>query len=230
MPGMRADSLAIETLVSRFPRLMLVALISGSLAGLFLFALQHFTIVPLIEKAETYEAAHDEHEWTPAEGWERTSFTALANMLTGIGFAAILFGFISFSGAPVNPRSGILWGLGAFVCFHLAPALGLPPQPPGTAVAGLRERQIWWAGTAIATALGLWLLWAPGKRWMLRVAAIPCLALPHLIGAPVATGQNAVPIPLIRQFEVASLATTGIFWLLLGTIGGFLWNRGKAGP
>jgi predicted cobalt transporter CbtA len=34
---------------------MLVALVSGAFAGLALFALQHFTVTPLIETAEIYE-------------------------------------------------------------------------------------------------------------------------------------------------------------------------------
>src|SRR2546426_996645 len=133
---------------------MLVALSSGALAGILLFAVQHFTVVPLIESAEAYETAahqsaadeaHDHEAWQPADGWQRTSFTAVATVLSGIGFAALLFG-----------------------------------------------------------------------------------SLPHLIGAPIATGHNAVPVQLIRQFTIASLATTGMFWLLLGTIGGFIYSRNEA--
>jgi len=41
-----------------------------------------------------------------------------------------------------------------------------------------------------------------------------------LIGAPNAGDQSALPAELIRQFMVASLATNGLFWLLVGTIGG----------
>jgi predicted cobalt transporter CbtA len=113
----------------------------------------------------------------------------------------------------------------AFLCFGLAPALGLPPQPPGTAVAGVAERQIWWIGTALATASGFWLVAGQKRTWLLRIAGIVCLLLPHLIGAPVGRGQNAVPAQLIRQFAIASLVTTGIFWLVLGITGGFLRSR-----
>src|SRR5580704_6814105 len=78
-----------EAVVSQFRKLML--------AVLAVFSVQHFTVIPLIQVAETYEAAHSgaTHEgggWQPTEGWERTSFTALTTMLTGIGFAAMLFG------------------------------------------------------------------------------------------------------------------------------------------
>jgi cobalt transporter subunit CbtA len=219
--------------VSRFQKLMFVVFVSGTLAGLALFVVQHFTIIPLIESAESYEAAqhadsgtrHEEEGWQPAEGWERTSFTAITTILTGIGYAAILFGALALVWAPVNAGRGALWGLAAFACFGLAPAVGLPPQPPGTAVAGLAERQIWWIGTAVATATGLWLLAGKKRGWPLRIAGVVFLLLPHLIGAPTATGLSAVPAQLVRRFAITSLATTCLFWLLLGTIGGFLYSR-----
>jgi cobalt transporter subunit CbtA len=217
---------------------MFVVLSSGALAGLALFALQHFTVIPLIKTAEAYEAAaqranpgmtHEDEGWQPANGWERTSFTALTTMFSGIGFAAMLFGSLSLAGSSVNARRGALWGLVAFTCFGLAPALGLPPLPPGAAAAGVYERQVWWVGTAIATAVGLWLLAGKGRTWQVRVVGVICLSLPHLIGAPAAIGQSAVPAQLLRRFAITSLATTGMFWLLLGTIGGFISSRNEAG-
>jgi cobalt transporter subunit CbtA len=215
---------------------MLVVIASGALAGLALFAVQRFTVIPLIETAETYEAAEhqsaasaapEEEGWQPANGWERTSLTALTTMLSGIGFAAMLFGWLSLTGSRITTWRGALWGLAAFACFGLAPAIGLPPLPPGAAVAGLYQRQIWWAGTVAATAIGLWLLASKGRTWLLRIGGVVCVTLPHLIGAPAATGQNAVPAELIHRFTIASLATTGMFWLLLGTVGGFLSSRNQ---
>jgi len=219
--------------VSRFRKLMSVVFLSGTLAGLGLFVVQRLTVIPLIETAETYEAAqhensgapHEEEGWQPADGRERTFFTALTTILTGIGSAAILFGGLALFGAQVTASRGALWGLVAFACFGLAPALGLPPQPPGTAVAGVAERQIWWIGTALGTALGLWLVAGQKRTWLLRIAGVTCLVMPHLIGAPVGRGQNAVPAQLIRRFAITSLVTTGIFWLVLGISGGFLCSR-----
>ena len=219
--------------MSRFRELMLVVLSSGALAGLALFAVQRFTVIPLIETAEAYEAAEHQsaggvHEDEGLHGRVRTALTALTTMLSGIGFAAMLFGSLSLTGSRVNPWRGALWGLVAFACFGLAPALGLPPQPPGAAVAGLYQRQIWWVSTVSATAIGLWLVASKGRKWPLRIGGMVCVSLPHLIGAPAATGQNAVPSDLIHRFTIESLATTGMFWLLLGTIGGFLSSRRQA--
>ena len=223
--------------MSQFRKLMLAVFGSGALAGLALFCVQHFTVVPLIQAAETYEAAsqeahsaasHEDEGWQPAEGWERTSFTALTTVLTGIGYAAVLFGAIALAGKTINTRHGALWGLAAFACVSLAPALGLPPQPPGVAVADLHQRQLWWAGTVIATAVGVWLIAGPRRTWLLRSCGAMCLLLPHMIGAPVAIGENSVPAQLVRRFTIASVATSAIFWLLVGTLGGLIYSRDQA--
>jgi cobalt transporter subunit CbtA len=225
--------------VSQFQKLMLAVFGSGALAGLVLFAIQHFTVVSLLQAAETYEAAgnelhsgalHEDEGWQPTEGWERTSFTALTTVLTGIGFAAMLFGMMALAGKTINMRRGALWGLAAFACISLAPALGLPPQPPGVAVADLHQRQLWWAGTVIATVVGVWLIAGQRRTWLLRACGAMCLLLPHLIGAPVAAGQNLVPDELVRRFSIASVATNGIFWLLTGTLGGLIYSRNQAAP
>ena len=223
--------------MSQFRKLMLAVFGSGALAGLVLFAVQHFTVVPLIQSAETYEtAAHQAHSqatnedegWHPAEGWQRSSLTALTTVLTGIGYAAILFGVMALSGKTIDTRHGALWGLAAFTCFSLAPALGLPPQPPGVAVADLHQRQLWWAGTVIATAVGMWLINGQKRSWPRRISGAVCLLLPHLIGAPAASALSNVPAELVRRFTIASLATSGVFWLLVGTLGGLIYSRNQA--
>jgi cobalt transporter subunit CbtA len=201
--------------VSQFYRLMAVVLISGTIAGFFLFGIQHLAVVPLIERAERFEAGdHD------SEGWERVAFTAITTILSGIGLAAILFGSLAVSGRYPDTRQGALWGAAAFVCFNLAPALGLPPQPPGVALADLQYRQLWWAGTVVATAMGLWLIASPGHGWLRRIAGAIFIAIPHMIGAPAGTGQSVVPLELIHRFAITSLATSALFWPLLGAIGG----------
>jgi cobalt transporter subunit CbtA len=215
--------------VSEFRRLFLVAVASGTLAGLLWFGAQYFAVVPLIQTAEKFEAAHEEHshheeEWKPAEGWQRNGLTALATVLTGIGFSAVLFGLLYLTGRRIDARTGALWGLAGFVCFSLAPALGLPPGPPGVAVADLFDRQLWWAATVASTAMGLYLIAArPG--WLLKLSGIVCLVLPHAVGSPAASGETMVPAQLVRQFMIASLAAAALFWLALGVIGGIIDGR-----
>jgi cobalt transporter subunit CbtA len=220
--------------LDRFRRLVIVVLLSGAIAGLLLFTVQHFTIYPLIEKAEVYESAadkqmpgmhHDDEGWHPAEGFERTSFTALSTVLTAIGFAALLFGTAAIAPVSLNWKKGALWGLAAYTCIDLAPAWGLPPQPPGVPVADLYARQLWWVATAIATAIALWLLLDRRKLLPVRLLGLLVFAVPHVIGAPVAMGESSVPAELVHRFAVLSILTTGIFWIALGSIGGLFYRR-----
>ena len=219
--------------MNRFRKLVYVILSSGILAGLFLFAVQHFTIFPLIEKAEVYESAaeksdthhHIDEGWRPADGMERTSFTALTTVVTAIGFSALLFGIVGLVPVALDWRKGLVWGLAAFVCIDLAPSFGLLPQPPGTAVADLYARQEWWVFTVLSTAAGLWLLLNRRRPATVRLIGVLPLMLPHAIGAPVAQGSSAVPVTLIHQFALLSILTTGLFWVVLGAVGGLLYRR-----
>ena len=222
--------------MDRFRKLISVVLISGTLAGLLLFTVQHFTIYPLIEKAEVYESAaekrmpgmhHDDEGWQPANGVERTSFTVLSTVLVAIGFAALLFGTAAIAPISLNGRKGALWGLAAYICVDLAPAWGLPPRPPGVPVADLYARQLWWVATAIATAIALWLLLDRRKPVPIRLMGLLVFVIPHVIGAPVAIGQSSVPAQLVHQFALLSILTTGMFWIALGSIGGLFYRRSR---
>ena len=206
---------------------MIVVLCSGALAGLVLFAIQHFTVVPLIEAAEQYEKDADHHgtDWKPADGWERTAWTVVTTLLTGIGFAAVLFGFLTLTRRNITLRQGVLWGLAAFGCFHLAPSLGLPPLPPGVPVSDVQPRQLWWMCAVLGAAAGLLLL--TGRTWTHRIVGALVIAMPHLIGAPGGAADSAVPVELMRKFTIFSLASLAMFWMLLGAIGGFLSSRGE---
>lgn len=220
--------------MDRFRKLVSVVLLSGSIAGLLLFVVQHFTTYPLIEKAEVYESAarlrmpgmdHDDEGWQPSNGLERNSFTALSTVLAAIGFAALLFGTAALVPLSLSWRKGALWGLAAFICVDLAPAWGLPPQPPGVPVADLYSRQLWWVATVIATAVALWLLLDRRKALPIRLMGLLVLVIPHAIGAPVAVGESSVPSELIHRFEVLSILTAGIFWIALGSVGGLFYRR-----
>lgn len=224
-------SRATETGFEQFRRLMSAALLAGALAGTILFVYQHFVMVPRILAAEAYESRtseaaealheHESGEWKPADGLERTFLTAASTILAGVGFSAIFFSVIALGGADLSGFRGLIWGLAAFVCVVVAPALGLPPEPPGVPVADVRFRQLWWTGTVAATAFGLFLIFGRGRAMSLRVLGFACLAIPHIIGAPTASGPEIVPSWLVREFAVASIIGNAIFWFILGILGGF---------
>ena len=181
--------------------------------------------------AEAHEHEHDAEAWAPADGIERYSFTVLANLVTGIGFALILVVASEFAGGIAGWRQGLVWGLAGFAVFTLAPGLGLPPELPAMPAADLTARQLWWWGTVVATAGGLALI---TFRRALPFAALglALIVAPHIVGAPQPPSyESAIPEGLHHQFVVAATMTSLVFWAVLGMAAGALRARflGEAG-
>jgi cobalt transporter subunit CbtA len=225
-----------------FRSIVFAAALAGLIVGVVISIAQFFGTVPLIQQSEVYErkaaaspAAHEhagaakdqahETEWEPEEGFQRNAFTVGANILTAIGFALLLTGVFAIRGRHVTWREGLLWGLAGFVVFTAAPGLGLPPELPGMPVADLTARQTWWIATAAATAGGLGLLAFRAAAWS-AVLGLALIALPHLIGAPLAPeSHSAVPAALSHRFVVVVTLTSLLFWALLGVAASVAFER-----
>jgi len=226
-----------------FRSIVFSAALAGLMVGVVISIAQFFGTVPLIQQSETYErkttavaAAHEhakdqdkthshEREWEPEEGFQRNAFTVGANILTAIGFALLLSGVYAIRGRQVTWREGLLWGLAGFVVFTAAPGLGLPPELPGMPVAPLTARQTWWIATAAATAAGLGLLAFRPSAWA-AVLALVLIAIPHLIGAPLAPEAHSdVPAALSHRFVVVVTLTSLLFWALLGVATSITFGR-----
>jgi len=224
-----------------FRRIFLAALLGGLVAGCIATAVQALRAVPLILEAELFEQApdvakshdhfhgvaphaHDDEEWRPADGWERTGYTLMFNILAAIGFGLLLAAGMALTGWS-GWMSGLGWGLAGYATFVLAPAIGLPPEVPGSEAAPLVLRQVWWVGTAAATGAGLALIFLR-RGALAAVAGLALLALPHLIGAPQpAAHGGAAPDALAREFIFVALATGLVFWLVLGAFAGVFYRR-----
>lgn len=228
--------------------IFVVALLAGFVSGAGISLVQEVTTTPLILHAETYEQqadasrhsfvqvaytlvhgteTHDgaEAAWGPEAGLERFGFTALANILLGVGFALMLVASYVIYAKPVTGRTGVVWGMAGFAIFTLAPSLGLAPEVPGSLAAELTARQGWWLAAAASAALGLWLM-VFGKGWIYIVAGIVIMAAPHIIGAPHPQEMGGpVPAELAGQFAAASLVTAAIFWAMLGWLSGTFYQR-----
>ncbi len=242
-----------------FQRIFFAAVLSGLAAGLAMTAVQQWRVAPLILEAEVYENAgpaehdhatavtgadaaapvavheheheHDEDAWAPQDGPERIGYTVLADLLASIGFAFLLAAVSVLSGIEITARNGVIWGLGGFLAFQLAPAFGLAPELPGMPAADLVARQVWWVGTALATGAGM-LAIAKLRNWIGIVIAAVLILAPHVIGAPQLAGEHAsgVPAHLATEFAASSLATGALFWLLVGPLLGWLNERFARAP
>ncbi len=224
-----------------FRNMVFSAVIAGVLAGLLLSAVQRLQVVPIIFEAESYEVAeesgvvsadghshshsHDEEEgWAPADGKERTNYTILANILAGIGFSLLLAAVITLKNRS-GLKNGLLWGLGGYAAFFVAPSLGLLPEIPGTVAADLASRQLWWSTTVIATISGLGLL-VFSQSLLLRGVGVILLVVPHLVGAPVPVEHSSLaPESLTHAFVQATAIANGIFWIVLGGLTGYFLQK-----
>ena len=173
------------------------------------------------------DAAPDggEEAWAPEDGIERTLYTVGSEIVFGVAFALMLTAAFTVHGVPVDGRRGVLWGIGGFAVFTLAPALGLPPEVPGSMAADLGGRQLWWLGCAAATGVGLLLL-VFGNRLPLIILGLLIIAAPHVVGAPQPEhfGGTAPP-ELAGHFAAASIVTKAIFWAMLGWFSGTFYKK-----
>ena len=234
-------------------RTLYCAVVAGVLAGIILFALQHWTTLPLIHQAERYEktetVAHPSIQAGDApqvsrEGGQgvsqevgqvdvvraastRAAYTAVGDVLVAAGFGMLLAAMYALSG-KFGLVWGIVWGLAGFATFHLGPALVVPPLLPALDAAPLHLRQSAWIVAALATGLGL-AIFAFGPRGA-KLAGVMALCLPVVLFRylfPLAGAQapsEALSV-LEHLFIVRTLGDNLILWLVLGAISGWMFEH-----
>lgn len=207
--------------MSLFARLLRWALAAGGSAGLVLTALHQGFAVPLILDAERLEAPGE----TAVSTFSRLLGTALTDVLAGLGFALLLGAIWLWRGQALNVWRGLLWGVAAYCAVSLAPALSLPPELPGSASADLGARQMWWLATVVCTSLGFAVFaFLPGL-WR-KLPGLVLVVVPQWVGAPKAVGaEDLVPAAMALNFVTVALLTSGVFWVLMGAVGGHLFDR-----
>jgi len=225
------------------PRIFQSALLAGLLAGLCISLVQAVITTPMILEAETYEVALPTLEappvcgpeqedcntglnvWQPREGFERYLFTALANVGAGVGFSLLLLAGMALRGAATSARVGLMWGVGGYAVFTLAPALGLPPELPAVPTVDVAMRQVWWAFAVAGAGAGLSALSFAKTAWV-RGLGVVLFVLPHAIGAPHGPAlTSSIPPDLVARFAAASIAVNAIFWALIGSLSGYFFRR-----
>jgi len=169
--------------------------------------------------------AHDEAGWKPADGFPRFFYTGITTIAAAVGISFLLIAGLVFEGGAIDERRALSWAIAGFVACGLAPAAGLAPELPGSAAGDLVERQIWWAATAAATGLALWLFLRTDHA-LTRLGAVVLLLAPHIIGAPHPHAfESKMPAELAAQFAALSLAVQALLWSLAGIAIGLLWPR-----
>ena len=212
--------------------LFVSAICAGLVAGLIAALLQFIFVIPVLLEGELFESGARLHfgsngspqsdRGVPGLGddWGRHSMTVAFNIITYTGYGLILAAMISYTalkGSIIPSRQGVIWGLCGFIAVQLAPAIGLPPELPGTIAAEVGPRQMWWLGTIVATAAGMGLI-AFGRSY-LPLGGIAIMLIPHLVGAPhLNTFFGVAPPELAAEFATLSLGTSAAGWAVLGFV------------
>ena len=204
-------------------------LFAGFLTALIYSLVQSVTVTPIIYEAERIEFASntniDTH--TGAE-IKRYTLTLLTNIVTSIGFSFLIVAGFICSKREISIREGIWWGIFGYFVFILAPALGLPPEVPGSITTPVEGRQIWWLATVFATATGIGFGFFINNIYV-RSTCVFIVILPHIIGAPSIPDlkPGLVPLELASYYVVWTLFTSLIFWLILGATTAVIYQRLK---
>ncbi|MET3690594.1 CbtA family protein [Methylobacterium goesingense] len=162
--------------------------------------------------------------WEPGPGLPRMAFTALATLVGGVGYAFLLGAALLACNREPSPETGLRFAIAGFLAVALAPALGLAPELPGMEAAPLADRQYWWVMTAVATAVGLYLI-AIRRAPITIAGGIVLLVAPHLAGAPeVSHSASNLPAAYAAQFAARSLGIAFVFWAVIGLAYGWAWD------
>jgi len=220
-------------------RLLITGLISGVVAGAVATIFHFFMVQPLILEAEKYEIqslvvatseepslSHTHETQALGDGILRSTFTFIANVIVGIAFGILLATGLTLYGRTIDWIEGIGWGVSGFLAFSLLPALGLPPEVPGSATAEFFPRQVWWLSTAFASVIGIALV-VFNSQYIWKAAGLTALIVPHLIGAPKPPpgAVGAVPPELAAHFVVNTLFFTAVMWVILGITSSYVMQR-----
>ena len=225
-----------------FKRLLIVALLSGTLSGILLSTIQFVGVVPLILEAESYEKSeketlnhsqttmsqHHDDAWMPSDGLERNFYTLVSNLVFSVALALALVAIYSLSDKK-SSWYGLGWGLAGFAIFYLAPTLVYRPTLPGAIEADLLLRQLWWIATVEGTAFGLAMI-VFAKHWLLKTLGVMLVVLPQFVGSPPGEVVIKVPELLMNRFFFVNFMTNLFYWSFLGFITVTIYNRHSEVP
>ena len=218
--------------------LLTSALFAGLCAGVVATVFQFFFVLPVLLEGELFETGARVHFSASGSPQSEAGFPTIwtepmrhlgtlgFNLITWCGFAMLMvagFAIADKMGHRIDARAGLLWGLSGFAALHLAAAVGLPPELPGTIASEVDARQIWWIGCVAATLAGLALM-GYGKSWVVWVVGAAAILAPHVVGAPrLDTYFDVGPPELGAMFAARSLAVAAVVWAVMGAVADKFW-------
>jgi predicted cobalt transporter CbtA len=221
-------------------------LLAGAVGGLLAGAFGFLVAEPLMDRAVDLEAARSAAagESTVETFSRHTQHLGFLGATLAVGLAfGVLYGVthaLLHRTAPPDPwRSAVQLGAAAFFGVSLVPFLRYPSNPPGVGdAATIDSRAYLWEVTLVIGLVGVCFaaLVAHGLSERGARASTRQLAVLGVLVATVAltfvlpdnTDPIEVPVHLIWDFRLLSLATTALLWGGLTAVFGLLAERARA--
>jgi predicted cobalt transporter CbtA len=223
-----------------------VSLLSGIIAGVILAGVNYFVAEPFIDQAIGIEVNNsiasgevvDFDELSSYRVWQKEG-TFVAGAFLGLTYGAILgiIYVISRKYLPSSSDRKKALILAAIMCLslYIVPFIKYPANPPGVGdpeTIGLRDSlyTIYQLASGLI-ALGVSILMYKLQRISYIKYVIPVfyLGLVASIYAvfPANPDEITAPMDLVNAFRAVTFGTMVMFYLVLGTIFGIMWNKFK---
>ena len=227
---------------------LVVALISGAIAGTILGLVNLALVEPYLDKAigiEVQNSISEGEEVNPVEHnnyrlWQKGGEIAAGTIL-GMAFGSLL-GIVFVFGRRIIPSgsnikkalvlSGIVW-----LVIFLVPAIKYPANPPTVGDPDtINYRQSLFISFILIsgfTALGLAILYTKMKKSNVSIKFLTVSVIYAIImtGAFVVVPPNpdeiTAPMDLVNGFRIMSMLTITVFWIILGITFGLIWEKLK---
>ena len=223
-----------------------IVLISGAFAGLIHGTVNFAVVEPYLDQAigienqnlfESGEAEDSPQFWVEYEGyrvWQKSG-QILAGVILGTSVGA-LFGIVfalsrnSLPGSNDVKRALVLAGI-MWLTLYLIPFLKYPANPPtvGDAETVVLRAALYLSFIAIS-GTGAIVFYKLSKRFKNRKKLVSLIGYGVFISAvffimPENPDEIAAPMNLVNEFRMMSVLGVSSFWISVGTILGFFWNR-----
>jgi predicted cobalt transporter CbtA len=226
---------------------LVVALVSGAIAGTILGLVNLALVEPYLDKAigiEVQNAINKGEEVNPVEHnnyrlWQKGGEIAAGTIL-GMAFGALL-GIVFVFGRRMIPfssnlKKAIVLSAIIWLVIFMIPVIKYPANPPTVGDPDtINYRQSLFISFILIsgfTALGLSVIYTKiktkGSVKFLTVSIIYAIVMAGaFLAFPPNPDEITAPADLVNGFRIMSMLTMTFFWIILGITFGLIWNKVK---